>query len=255
MDLGLAERVVIITGGSAGIGRAAALAFAAERARVLVTYYSNRERAAALVDRLCASGTDAVAARFDLAEPESFVAVAQLALERWGRIDALVNNAVDWGAASLWNMPPFESVEPADWRRVYEANFEGHYRAIQAVLPTMRARRWGRIVNISSGIAIDGYPGAGSYAAAKSALHGLTRTLAKELGPAGILTNVVMPGLTLTEAMLARVPAARRDAIAAASPIRRLLPPDEVVPAIVFLASAANTAVIGELIRASGGVT
>jgi 3-oxoacyl-[acyl-carrier protein] reductase len=110
-------------------------------------------------------------------------------------------------------------------------------------------------VNISSGIAVDGFAGSGPYAAAKAALHGLTRTLCKELGPAGILVNVVMPGLTLTERNAARLPAELRAQVEQNSPIRRVLPPEEVAPMIVFLCSAANTAVTGEIIRASGGIT
>jgi 3-oxoacyl-[acyl-carrier protein] reductase len=126
---------------------------------------------------------------------------------------------------------------------------------IRAVLPAMRARTWGRIVNVSSGIAVDGFPGAGPYATAKAGLHGLTRTLSKELGRAGILVNVVMPGLTLTERMLGMLPASVKEERSNASPIGRLLPPEEVAPTIVFLSSAANTAVTGEIIRASGGIT
>jgi 3-oxoacyl-[acyl-carrier protein] reductase len=117
----------------------------------------------------------------------------------------------------------------------------------------MRTQGWGRIVNVSSGVAEDGFPGLSSYGAAKASLHGLTRTLCKELGPAGILINVVMPGPTLTERMSARLEPAVKQQRAQASPIRRLLPPEEVVPTIVFLSSAANTAVTGEMIRASGG--
>jgi 3-oxoacyl-[acyl-carrier protein] reductase len=95
--------------------------------------------------------------------------------------------------------------------------------------------------------------GSAPYAAPKASLHGLTRTLSKELGPAGILVNVVMPGPTLTERMLALLPAAARAQRESASPIRRLLPPEEVAPTIAFLCSAANTAITGEIIRASGG--
>jgi 3-oxoacyl-[acyl-carrier protein] reductase len=255
MDLGLADRVVIVTGGSRGIGRAAALAFARERAHVLLTYRNDASRAEALAADLRRGGTDAVAACLDLGARESIFAAIQVALDRWGRIDVLVNNAVQWATRGPFEAPPFEEVEPDHWRPLLEVNVEGHYSAIQAVLPAMRARSWGRIVNVSSAIAVDGLPGAGPYAAAKAALHGLTRTLAKELGPAGILTNVVMPGLTLTERTLERLPATVREQIAQGSPIRRLLPPEEVVPTIVFLGSAANTAVTGEIIRASGGVT
>jgi 3-oxoacyl-[acyl-carrier protein] reductase len=135
------------------------------------------------------------------------------------------------------------------------ANTEGPYAAIQAAVRSMRARGWGRIVNVSSGIAVDGLPGAGPYAFAKAGLHRLTRTLSKELGPAGILVNVVMPGATLTERNLAWMPDAVRQHIAEQSPIRRMLPPEEVVPAIVFLCSAVNTALTREIIRASGGIT
>src|SRR5262249_61278070 len=101
---------------------------------------------------------------------------------------------------------------PADeWQDLLRVNIEGAYAATQAAVPSMRSRGWGRIVNVSSGVAVDGVPGTGPYAAAKAALHGLTRTLAKELGPDGILVNVVMPGLTLTERNAAELPAAARE--------------------------------------------
>ena len=113
-------------------------------------------------------------------------------------------------------------------------------------IPTLSVkarRRWRELTpNVSSGIAVDGLPGSGPYAAAKAVLHGLTRTLAKELGPVGILVNVVMPGATLTERMLARFPAAMRDQMAASSPIRRLPPPEEIVPTIVVSAAMRNWA-------------
>jgi 3-oxoacyl-[acyl-carrier protein] reductase len=252
MDIGLSERVVIITGGSRGIGRAAASAFARERARVLITFHSDPARAEVVVDELRRAGADAAAARFDLSAPESLGEAGAVALERWGRIDVLINNAVEWAAESAWGQP-FEAVARSTWLPLMEANFGGYYAAIQAVLPAMRARSWGRIVNISSTIAVDGMAGSGPYAAAKSALHGLTRTLAAELGPIGILSNVVMPGLTLTENNLERMTLSERDEYAQASPICRLLRPEEVVPIVVLLASAANTAINGEIIRANGG--
>ncbi len=104
-----------------------------------------------------------------------------------------MNNAVAWGDVGPWEAPLFEDRPESSWRPVLEANVEGHYHAIQRVLPSMRARSWGRIVNVSSTVAADGLSGAGPYSAAKAALHGLTRTLAKELGPVGILVNVVCP--------------------------------------------------------------
>jgi 3-oxoacyl-[acyl-carrier protein] reductase len=255
MDLGLNQRVAIVTGSSRGIGKAAAVLFGKEGTRVAVTFRDQRKKAEEVVDEIRCVGGEGLVVRLDLASIESIHEAAQRVLERWGRIDILVNNAVHWGDRPLSNMPPFEDLPPEEWGVFLRANTEGHYAAIQAVLPSMRAGRWGRIVNISSGVAADGLPGTGPYAAAKAALHGLTRTLSKELGPAGILVNVVMPGLTLTERIATIIPAATRDKMAQASPIRRLLSPEEVVPTIVYLCSSANTAVTGEIIRASGGIT
>jgi 3-oxoacyl-[acyl-carrier protein] reductase len=255
MDLGLAERVALVTGSSRGIGRATAELFGREGARVVVTYPHHRDRADAVVAAIRDAGGDACVVFFDLGSHESIRAAAEAVLARWGRIDILVNNAVAWGQRAPDQAPAFEHLPADEWRPLLRANVEGAFAAVQAVVPTMRERRWGRIVNVSSGVAVDGLPGAGWYAAAKAALHGLTRTLAKELGPAGILTNVVMPGLTLTERNAERLPAAVREQLARASPIRRLLPPEEVAPTIVFLCSAANAAVTGEVVRASGGIT
>ena len=133
-------------------------------------------------------------------------------------------------------------------------NLEGAHLAIQAVLPSMRRNQWGRIVNVSSAVAADGYPGAATYGAAKAGLHGMTRTLAKELAPYGILTNVVMPGLTLTESVRQSMPEMVEQA-AKLSPIRHVPSPEEVASVIVFVASAANTTINGEVIRANGGAT
>lgn len=255
MDLDLKGRVALVTGSSQGIGKAAAVLLGTEGARVGVTYYQHRDKATAVVEQIERAGSQALVVPLDLAEIESVQAAARAVLDRWGRIDILVNNAVQWPSRPPWETPPFEDLPAAEWRPFLRAHTEGPYAAIQAVLPSMRAQGWGRIVNVSSGVAVDGVPGAGPYAAAKAALHGLTRTLSKELGPAGILVNVVMPGVTLTERMAAALPAAVRQQREQASPIRRLLPPEEVVPTIVFLCSGANTAVTGEVIRASGGIT
>jgi NAD(P)-dependent dehydrogenase (short-subunit alcohol dehydrogenase family) len=255
MDLGLKERVALVTGSSQGIGRAAAVLLGREGARVAVTYRDHRAEAEAVVDEIKRAGGQALAVALELASVDSVQAAARTVLDAWGRIDVLVNNAVQWPSRPPWQAPPFEELPSEEWRAQLRVNTEGPYAAIQAVLPSMRARGWGRIVNVSSGVAVDGVPGTGPYAAAKASLHGLTRTLSKELGPAGILVNVVMPGVTLTERMVAGLPPALREQREQQSSIRRLLPPEEVVPTIVFLCSAVNTAVTGEIIRASGGTT
>lgn len=255
MDLQLEQRVAIVTGSSQGIGRAVAESLARERARVAVTYHSERAKADAVVAEIIRAGGEAFAVRLDLAQPSSIHAAVDSVLSRWGQVDVLVNNAVQWPSRPPWAAGPFEDVAFEEWSGVFRANSEGAYTAIQAVVPSMRARGWGRIVNVSSGIAVDGFVGAGPYAAAKAALHGLTRTLAKELGPAGVLVNVVMPGLTITERNAAHIPPPVREQVEQSSPIRRILSAEEVAPAIVFLCSGLNQAVTGEIIRASGGIT
>jgi 3-oxoacyl-[acyl-carrier protein] reductase len=259
MDLGVTGRIAIVTGSSQGIGRAAAILLGREGARVAVTYHDQREKANTVVDEIARAGGEALAIRLDLASDESIHAAIRAVLERWGRIDILVNNAVQHGArppwkrSPPWSVPLFEEVPADEWRPALRSNIEGHYTAIQAALPSMRAQRWGRIVSLSSGIAADGLPGSATYGSAKAALHGLTRSLSKELGPVGILVNVVMPGMTWTEQNASRIPPAVREHVEKSSPLRRVLSPEEVVPMIVFLCSAANTAVTGEIIRVSGG--
>lgn len=172
-----------------------------------MTYHRERDRALAVVDEIENGGGEAVATRLDLASTGSVSQAVGTAIERWGQVDVLVNNAVYWGDRVPWEAPLFEELAPEEWRAYFRVNFEGAYSAVQATLPSMRSRGFGRIVNVSSGVAADGFPGGAPYGAAKAALHGLTKTLSKELAPAGILVNVVMPSATRTERMVARLPA------------------------------------------------
>lgn len=243
MDLQLENRVALVTGGSRGIGRAASLLLAREGARVALTYRSRAEDAAAVVAE---AGDRAMAVPLDLTDPVSIRAAVTAVLDRWGRIDLLVGNALDTLGLSLWPPVPFEDQAAAGF---FRANIDGPYAVAQAVVPTMRAQGFGRIVLVSGTSGADGQPYAAALAAAKAALHGLTKSLAKELGPDGVL-----PGTTLTEHLTAVLPAAARAARAERSPIRRLLGPEEVAPTVAFLGSPANTAVTGELVRVSGGL-
>jgi 3-oxoacyl-[acyl-carrier protein] reductase len=249
MDLGIADRVALVTGSSRGIGRAIALQLAREGARVALTYREQSCRAEAAAAEIRAAGGTAMTVELDLASPESIEAAVAAVDAAWHRIDILVNNAIDYGRRAY---VPFERLPPAEWRRMLRTNIEGPYAAVQAVVPAMRRQKWGRIVSISSIAADDGLPGAAWYATAKSALHGLTSTLTKELGGFGILANVVMPGLTLTDSS-DLIPAALREEYERATPIGRLLHADEVAPMAVFLCSALNTAVTGQVVRVSGG--
>jgi 3-oxoacyl-[acyl-carrier protein] reductase len=255
MDTELRDRVAFVTGGSSGIGRATAVAFGREGAKVAVSYRSNRpaaEQTAAMVRK---AGGESLVVPYDLADNASIHAAVEETVERWGAINVLVNNAVQWTSrGGPEGAPPFEEVPPAQWQAMIRTSLEGAYSTIQAVLPSMRQGSWGRIVNISSNLAQDGLPGAGSYAAAKAGLHGLSRTLAWELAPAGILTNVIMPGMTLTERAQKHLPESIREQVASQTPTGRLTTPEEVAATVVFLASAANGHINGEVVRVTGGL-
>jgi len=248
MNLGLHGRVAVVTGGSRGIGRATARLLAQEGAIVAITYHTNTSAAESLVHEIHDQGGQACAVQLHLEAEDSIYAAFESICARYGRVDVLVNNA-------------FASKPAADtatssrhaWQTLYWYNIEGPYHVIEATLPSMRANRWGRIVNISSVLAVEGIPNFGWYAAAKSALHGLSRSLSRELGPFGILVNVVMPGFTLTEDQPVRVSPHHIERVAAELPLRRFPTPEEVASVIVFLASPANRIITGEIVRASGG--
>jgi NAD(P)-dependent dehydrogenase (short-subunit alcohol dehydrogenase family) len=259
MDLQLHRRTVLVTGSSAGIGKATAVAFGREGARVAVTYHTNRQGAEQTAAQITEAGGEALVVPYHLSDDQSIRAAVQTIREQWGAIDVLVNNAPDVFAieaamgGSAAKLPPFEEVAPDRWRVVIRALLEGVYLTTQAVLPDMRAQRWGRIVNISSNLAEDGRPGMAAYTSAKAGLHGLTQTLALEMGPFNILTNVVMPGLTLSERAMHDTPINVREQVARITPTRRLTMPEDVAALILFLGSAANRQINGERIRVSGG--
>jgi 3-oxoacyl-[acyl-carrier protein] reductase len=253
MNLGIEGKVALVTGSSRGIGAAVARQFALEGARVAITFRTQRDRAEALAEEIRAQGGEAIVLPLDIASFESIGRLAAAVLDRWGQIDILVNNAMKWGPGRMADAVPFEQLSGKEWEPLLHANTAGPFLMTQEVVPSMRAHGWGRIVNVSSVSAEDGLPkGGGWYSAAKASLHGLTRALSKELGPSGILVNVVMPGLTATDRINLIAPEVR-SRVEAASPIRRVLQPDEVASAVVFLGSDRNTAITGEMLRVSGG--
>jgi NAD(P)-dependent dehydrogenase (short-subunit alcohol dehydrogenase family) len=249
MDLGLRGRVALVTGASAGIGRATALALAAEGARVAVGYHTREDAAAEVVEHAVALGAEAFAVRLDLGSDAALDAGVAAVVERFGTLHVVVNNA-----GFMPTIGPFEARSDGGWSAALRANLEGPGRVIQAALPAMKAAGWGRIVNVSTVHAQNGAAMVAAHTAAKSGLHGLTRSLARELGGDGILVNVVMPALTETEMVLERFPAERRAASAAGTPTGRNSTPEDVARLIVFLASGANGHVNGELIRITGGL-
>lgn len=248
MDLGLQNRVVLVTGASSGIGKATAVAFAREGARVAITYKLNRAGAEETISRIQTMGSEGFAVPMDLEDHAGIEnAVAQV-VEHWGHIDVLVGNAVRW--ANIWGRP-LHQIDLGEVAAILRGNLEGTFCLLRAVLPSMVERKWGRIVLVSSGLAEHGMPPNGSpvYGSAKAGLHGLARNLAWELGPAGIFINVVAAGFTMTERNLANFPPQMRDSVAAQTPTRRLSVPEDVASMVVFLGSAANTNTSSEIVH------
>ena len=251
MELGLEGRTVIVTGASGGIGRHIARGFAAEGAEVVLTYHRSLPDAEQVAKEI---GGQALVVPYAMDDSDAAGALVEAALGWTGRIDVLVNNAVHWGSTAPTPERPFEAVPEADWLKVFRTNIEGALRLSRAVAPVMRARRWGRMVHISSTVAVDGMAGGEYYAAAKAALHGFSRSAAFGLGRDGdILSNVVMPGLTRTETNTAIVTEAEAAHYGALTPLGRLLDAAEVAGPVVYLGSAANTGITGQVIPVNGG--
>ena len=251
MDLGLNGKTVLVTGSSSGIGRATAIAFGKEGAQVAVTYHKNQQGAEETAQKVVEAGGKAIVVHYDLADRDSIRSCLESIQTEWDALHVLVNNAVQ-NEHLAPSRKSFEE-EPIElWEAMLRSSLEGAVYTIQCALPLMRKSGWGRIISVSSD-AMDGWPGLGAYATAKAGLEGLTRTLKVELGPANILSNVVMPGFVLTEANQQRVPAEYQEQIKQHTPTRQLVMPDDLANVIVFLGSQANRQITGEVIRVTGG--
>ncbi len=254
MDLRLERAAVLVTGGSGGIGRATALAFAAEGARVAITYNSREDVAKAVADEIADAGGDPHVVRMDLDDAESVEAAVESTVERWGGLDVLVGNAVNWGGGDFHNRPTrIEDADPDQLLPVMRANLVGNVRLVRAAAPALRESAHGRVVLISSDLAERGMLGSWAYSAAKAGLHGFAAALAPDLGRDGVLVNIVMPGITLDDGHHHVIPDAVLPGIAERYPARRLPATDDVAATIAFVCSPRNRATTGEIIRVTGG--
>jgi 3-oxoacyl-[acyl-carrier protein] reductase len=252
MNLGLTDRVVLVTGATGEIGMAIAEAFAAEGAKVAVAYHCDQAGATDLAARLGAADGRATAVAYELAEPDSPAAALATVAERLGPAEVLVANAMRWGRRRA-PTERFEDVPPADWMPVLADNLAPTIATAQCAVAGMRAGGWGRIALISSHVATDGHRGQEFYGAAKAGLHGFARSLAWDVGPDGVLVNVVCPGLTLTKRVSTGLPAAVRQQETERTATGRLSHAVDIAAAVVFLCSAANRNITGEVLAVAGG--
>jgi NAD(P)-dependent dehydrogenase (short-subunit alcohol dehydrogenase family) len=242
VETGLQGRKVLVTGGSNGIGRAIAEAFVAERAGVAVTYRDARGAAEAAVE-----GADpGVTVQMDLEAPETVSAAVEEAVNGLDGLDVLVVNAVRWPTAFADRI---EEVAEDEWRTIIRANLEGAFALAAAAAPALRAGEWGRVVFLSSGIAEEGHPTSWPYAAAKAGMHGLARTLAWDMGRDGVLVNVIGTGFTRTDHGVERFGPEIYGRTGQLTPQGRVSDPGDVARLVLFLGSAANTSVTGEVVR------
>ncbi len=241
----LTGKVAIVTGASRGIGRATALALAAEGAKVVVNYASSSAAADQVVAEIAALGSEAIALAADVSKPDQVDALISATMEKWGAIDILVNNAGITRDTLLLRM------KLEDWQAVIDLNLTGVFLCTRAVSKIMLKQRSGRIVNITSVSGQTGNPGQANYSAAKAGVIGFTRTVAKELASRGITVNAVAPGFIATD----MTHDLKSDEILKFIPLSRYGQPEEVAGMIRFLAADPAAAYItGQVMNVDSGM-
>lgn len=243
----LAGQVAIVTGAGGGLGRAFALALARTGARVAVAD-CDVQGACGTVEQIVARGGEGMAVEVDVSDMDSVERMTGSVAERWGRIDALINNAGLYG--SIVRKPFFE-ITPGEWDALMAVNLKGPWLCARAVFPYMR-ERGGSIVNIASATFYSGSPLWAHYVASKGGVIGLTRALAREAGDYGIRVNAIAPGFTLTEASLRLIEDAEHYGVNRGA-IKRAQQTDDLIGALLFFASPASDFVTGQTLIVDGG--
>ncbi len=243
----LQGRVVLVTGSSRGIGAEIACRAAAEGARVAVHYHRASDGAARTLDRIRAAGADGAVFAADLSDGRAAEDLVTQVIDAFGCLDGLVNNA------GLTQVGPFLEIEPATWDEVIATDLSAAFHTCRAALPSMLERGTGSIVNIASRLGQMGIAETAAYSAAKAGLIGLTRSLAREVGPRGVRVNAVAPGMIETEMTtdLAGSEEGRRRL--RDMPLGRFGRPEEVAEAVVFLLSDAASLFLGQTLNPNGG--
>ncbi len=240
----LKDRVAIVTGGAQGIGRAIVDKFSEEGAAVVVADINGKG-----ATDVASAQPNAISVTVDVSDPASVEGLVAAAVERFGRLDVLVNNA------AIVPFTAWDDIDFAEWRRIMAVNLDGVFLTCRAASDEMRKAGYGRIVNVASNVIVAGTPNLAHYVASKGGVFGFTRALATELGKYGITVNSVAPGLTETEGVMASPHAEAFDFVQALQSIPRHGIASDIAPAVAFLASEQAAWVTGSMLVVDGGHT
>ena len=244
----MSEKIALVTGASGGIGQAIARRLAKDGFALCLHYYKNEHAARALAEEINAQGGRAVALSADLADEAQAQALVAECEAKLGEIDVLVNNA------GISKQGLLTDLSAADWQKMFGVHVDGAFYLSRAVLPAMIRKKAGRIIQISSMWGISGGSCEVAYSAAKAALIGFTKALAKEVGPSGITVNCVAPGVIDTP-MNAHLSADDLAALADETPLCRIGTPAEVANAVAFFAGDQSSFITGQVLAVDGGIT
>ncbi|WP_456074363.1 SDR family oxidoreductase [Diaphorobacter caeni] len=252
--MNLRGKVVLVTGASRGIGAAIAKAFAREGALVAINYLSNDAAAAQTVAECVAAGGDAWSVRADVGSSDAVREMVDSIVLEAGGIDVVVNNAFKPYAFDPERRRRFDDVTLGDYRSQFDGAVGGAFNVCQAVLPQMRKRARGSIVNVVTNLVENPVVPYHDYTTAKAALIAFSRNLASELGPAGIRVNCVAPGLVYPTQGSENTKESFRESLMAATPLRRLARPEDVAGPVLFLASDLGGFMTGQTLTVDGGL-
>lgn len=247
----LQDKAAIVTGGGRGIGRAYALRFAAEGASVAVADIVF-ENAQTVAEEIKAKGGEALALQTDIASEASTMEMVKKTVERFGKIDILMNNAAIYYGVGIKR---WDAWVPEDWDRIMTVNVRGSWLCIKAVSPQMKAQGKGKIINIASSTADSGYHGLLPYTCSKGAVMTMTKALARALGRYNINVNCISPGYTMSEASL-QMPGSSAEGFEAGiktRALRREEKPDDLAGTALFLASDDSDFITGQIVTVDGG--
>ena len=241
------KKTIVITGSSSGIGLATAEEFASPENNIVINYNKNRSGALELLEKIRAEGCRAIAIKADVSQPEGAQTLMDSAVEQFGKIDVLVNNA------GISQQKLFTEITPEDLERMFRVNVFSMFYCSKIAVKDMLKRHSGKIINVSSMWGISGASCEVHYSASKAAVIGFTKSLAKELGPSNITVNCVAPGAIKTK-MNDFLSKSEINALSESTPLGRMGKPEEIAKLISFLASSGADFITGQVISPNGGL-